>query len=286
MSDLTFGGGFNIGDTDDDNQLDAGEIWQYTASHTVTQVDIDTLGGGDGFIENTVTADSDQTDPVSATAQSWLSSSAASVEVTKMADVSSADAAGDVINYTVNVTNTGNVTLTGLIVTDPQVSIVTPILDLDSPILGTTPLVAPVFDGDYNIGDTNENGIEDPGETFQYRNVGDENQNGIEDPGETFSFANVGDTNANGVQEAGETFQFYNAGDTNQNGVEDMGETFQFERQPCDRRRRCRRQRPERRRHQSQWPARSRRNLVIHGQLHGDAGRHRQWRRGRSGPDA
>ena len=35
-------GGFNIGDTNHDNQLSAGETWQYTASHTVTQDDIDT----------------------------------------------------------------------------------------------------------------------------------------------------------------------------------------------------------------------------------------------------
>src|SRR5438477_4060470 len=40
--------GFNVGDTNHDNQLSAGETWQYTASYTVTQNDINTLGGGDG----------------------------------------------------------------------------------------------------------------------------------------------------------------------------------------------------------------------------------------------
>ena len=48
-------------------------------------------------------------------------------------------------------------------------------------------------------------------------------------------FTNVGDTNQNGVQDPGETFQFYNAGDTNHNGVEDDGETFQFDVEPCGR---------------------------------------------------
>ena len=60
--------GFNVGDTNQDNQLSAGETWQYTASHTVTQDDIDSDGGGDGVINNTATADSAETDPTSASA--------------------------------------------------------------------------------------------------------------------------------------------------------------------------------------------------------------------------
>ena len=39
-------GGFNGGDTDEDSLLDVGETWQYTASHTVTQAELD-AGGGD-----------------------------------------------------------------------------------------------------------------------------------------------------------------------------------------------------------------------------------------------
>ena len=34
-------GGFNVGDTDEDNLLDVGETWQYTASHQVTQAELD-----------------------------------------------------------------------------------------------------------------------------------------------------------------------------------------------------------------------------------------------------
>ena len=77
----------------------------------MTQNDIDTLGGGDGLIDNTVTADSAQTTPVSANA-SVVVESGASVNLVKTADVSSVDAAGDVINYSITVTNTGNTTLT------------------------------------------------------------------------------------------------------------------------------------------------------------------------------
>ena len=48
-----------------------------------------------------------------------------------------------------------------------------------------------VLDGDYNVGDTNQNGIEDPGETFEFRNVGDTNLNGVQDPGEQNIVQNV-----------------------------------------------------------------------------------------------
>lgn len=223
VSNLTFVGG----DTDGDNQLDAGETWQYTATHTVTQDDIDTNGGGDGDISNTVTADSNETDPVSATA-SVAVDRRTSVNLVKTANVSSVDSAGDVINYTINVTNTGNATLFNPIVTDTDVTILTPILNFGAPVPGAG-LLAPELNGDYNVGDTNENGFQDPGETFVFHNVGDTNQNDIEDPGETFEYTNIGDTNQNGFQDVGETFQFYNAGDTNQNGTEDPGETFQYD---------------------------------------------------------
>jgi uncharacterized repeat protein (TIGR01451 family) len=44
-----------------DGQLNVGELWHYTATHTVTQVEIDSNGGGDGMLENTAIAFSDQT---------------------------------------------------------------------------------------------------------------------------------------------------------------------------------------------------------------------------------
>jgi uncharacterized repeat protein (TIGR01451 family) len=219
-------GGFNSGDTNQDTQLSAGETWLYTASHTVTQDDLDSNGGGDGVIQNTVTADSNETAPVAATAAIAVDFRP-SIALTKTADVSSVDAAGDVITYAIAVQNNGNVTQTAPSVTDSDVTIVTAVVDFNAPVLGP-PLIAPVISGDYNIGDTNQNGFEDPGETFQFTIVGDDNNNGIQDPGETFVYTNVGDTNQNGFMEPGETFVYYNVGDTNQNGVEDDGETFQF----------------------------------------------------------
>ena len=48
---------------DNDDELEVGEVWSYSATHTVTQEEIDSNGGGDGDIDNTETADSDQTGP-------------------------------------------------------------------------------------------------------------------------------------------------------------------------------------------------------------------------------
>ncbi len=44
---------------DNDNFLEVGETWSYTATHTVTQAEID----AGSSIVNTATADSDQTGP-------------------------------------------------------------------------------------------------------------------------------------------------------------------------------------------------------------------------------
>ena len=48
---------------DNDALLEVGETWSYTAAHTVTQEEIDSNGGGDGQLENTATADSNETGP-------------------------------------------------------------------------------------------------------------------------------------------------------------------------------------------------------------------------------
>ena len=50
-----------VGDNDD--LLEVGETWGYTAAHTVTQAEIDSNGGGDGELDNIATADSNETGP-------------------------------------------------------------------------------------------------------------------------------------------------------------------------------------------------------------------------------
>ena len=93
---------------DNDGLLEVGETWGYTATHTVTQAEIDSNGGGDGKLENTATADSEETGPDTDDADVPVDRRP-SLNITKDASVAggTADAANEVINYTITVANTG-----------------------------------------------------------------------------------------------------------------------------------------------------------------------------------
>lgn len=123
-------GGFNSGDIDQDNLLDVTETWTYTATHTVDQGDVDYVYT-DPLINNSATAYGnppggivgDKTDDVQSTDDEEISVQLVGPElnITKEASVDggTADAAGEVINYSISVENTGGITLTGIVVTDP-----------------------------------------------------------------------------------------------------------------------------------------------------------------------
>ena len=88
------------------------------------QADIDNNGGGDGDIDNTATADSNQTTPVTDSESVPLTQSPALNVVKTVTSSGPYDSVGDVITYSITVTNTGNQTLTGVTVTDPGVGAV------------------------------------------------------------------------------------------------------------------------------------------------------------------
>jgi hypothetical protein len=112
---------------DGDALLEVDEIWTYSATHTVTQAELDAKGDGTGVFVNTATADSAESPPDSDDAQTplvydpLLAIEKDFVDVTNSDQTKSdkADKAGDVINYVLTVENTGNITLTGVTVTDP-----------------------------------------------------------------------------------------------------------------------------------------------------------------------
>jgi|GEM_PF-6986304 len=105
--------------------LGVGESKTYDTSYTLTQADLDTKGGGDGDIDNTATADSKETAPVDDSEvvplvyDPKLAIDKVFINVTGGNGNDKADAVGDVLNYTVQVTNTGNITLTDVTVKDP-----------------------------------------------------------------------------------------------------------------------------------------------------------------------
>ncbi|TFV95488.1 DUF11 domain-containing protein, partial [Algoriphagus kandeliae] len=108
----------NIGD------LAPGASHTESTSYAITQNDLDTNGGGDGDIDNTATADSDQTGEETASEEVPLTQNPV-LSITKTAvGVDAAgdgvlNEAGDIIDYEIEVTNDGNVTLTNVMIVDP-----------------------------------------------------------------------------------------------------------------------------------------------------------------------
>src|SRR5947208_2342940 len=107
------------GDSNTDGVLNPGETWTYTATHTLSQSELDTKGGdGDGKLDDTATVTTDQTSG-SASGSVPVGYNVTMV-VAKRALVGdgTADKAGDVITYTITAKNDGNIDLTHVAVSD------------------------------------------------------------------------------------------------------------------------------------------------------------------------
>ena len=96
-------------------KLQLTETWVYGCTHTVTQAEVDAGGN----LSNTVTADSAESAPDTDTLNIPIAQSPA-IDVVKSSTTTSVTAAGQVVPYTFTVTNTGNITLTGITVSDPK----------------------------------------------------------------------------------------------------------------------------------------------------------------------
>ncbi len=105
-----------------------------TGSYTVLQSDLNDNGGGDGDIDNTATANSTQVGPIT-DSEAVPVAPAPSLSITKVDDYdgdAKFENVGDVITYTIVVTNTGNTDLVNVNVTDVQA----PNLDCNPDALG------------------------------------------------------------------------------------------------------------------------------------------------------
>jgi uncharacterized repeat protein (TIGR01451 family) len=107
--ELTFVGG----DENGDNALDPGETWTYTASGTAAAGQYVNVASATGHPDFEVTAPIDDSDP--------SHHFGAQPGLTIAKDVDSAVVSpGTTVTYTITVTNTGNVPLEGVVVTDEQ----------------------------------------------------------------------------------------------------------------------------------------------------------------------
>nr|WP_304650995.1 SpaA isopeptide-forming pilin-related protein [Tessaracoccus sp. ZS01] len=97
--------------------LAPGASIECSATYTVTQADLDA-----GSVDNTATTVGTPPEGENVTDtddETVPATQSPAIELTKDADVATYDAVGDVITYTFVATNTGNVTLTDVVITDP-----------------------------------------------------------------------------------------------------------------------------------------------------------------------
>ena len=149
------------GDTGSDGIMGVTETWTYTYVRAVTQEMIDSDGGGDSLLSNVATANAEQinssvaADEVTDDAEvDVCQDPALGIEKSATIDGDCADVVGELVNYTILVSNEGNVGLENVVVTDDFADAGS--LDNDADDDG-------VIDGD-----TDEDGILDVGETWTY----------------------------------------------------------------------------------------------------------------------
>ena len=109
---------YEAGDTNGDGFIDVDETWTYTGTAVVSQGDLDTLGGGDGDLDNTATVTVMQLPPRSASHELPIAP-ISSLDVTKtVTEKRQLFPTIYEIDYQIAVLNDGAVTQTGIAVSD------------------------------------------------------------------------------------------------------------------------------------------------------------------------
>jgi hypothetical protein len=147
-----FSPSFVGGDENENGVLDPGEVWTYSATHIVTAGQYVNLG--------TVTAGDESTGTATASDLSHHFGAAAAIHIEKHTNGLDADdepgpivPVGGTVTFTYTVTNTGNVPLPNVVVSDDA---------------GTPDDITDDFSPSFVGGDENENGVIDPGEAWTY----------------------------------------------------------------------------------------------------------------------
>jgi uncharacterized repeat protein (TIGR01451 family) len=109
------------GDTNANNLLETTEIWTYTATYILAQADVDNSAGVTDGVANAVVAvanDPQGTPALQDVGTDLIASTTIpavpALTIDKTADTAGPLVVGQVVNYTYLVTNTGNVTITGV----------------------------------------------------------------------------------------------------------------------------------------------------------------------------
>ena len=101
-----------------DGVLYVGETWTYSGTYYVTQADIENNGGGDGDIDNTASATTTSLPTAQTASVSVPVDQNPSMSVVKSSTTAGVTAAAEVVPYSYLLTNTGNLTLTGISLVD------------------------------------------------------------------------------------------------------------------------------------------------------------------------
>ncbi|MEZ5789433.1 MAG: hypothetical protein R3D34_01050 [Nitratireductor sp.] len=111
---LTSGPTYVSGDTNGNGQIGTTEVWTWTASYAVTQADID----AGGVFQNVATFSSTPTGPIASNIALTSVVQSPSLSITKTADDTTDVIAGQVVTYSYVVTNTGNITIDNIAISD------------------------------------------------------------------------------------------------------------------------------------------------------------------------
>ena len=116
---------FNVGDADNDSLLDVSETWQYTASHQVTQAELD---AGTAIVNTATVTGAGATPDTDDASVPVVQSKVLHLEKDATVAGGTADVAGETISYTLAVTNQGNAAIANVVVDDPFTTNEAPVL--------------------------------------------------------------------------------------------------------------------------------------------------------------